>query len=273
MQILSVPHTSAMDDGCNQAERDPNSSIRKYTLKTGEKLGYQHHVWFLNCDDSQQILMKTYLKEEYSWATTSSVYNDASVYSNGERIGSYNMWAGTQKITAETPLYKLLRYTSKTGLPFSKPIIFAMDSANSVWLFPENKTGAGGTFTVTGSWYDPAYNGSGYNVVEAPNGLVVYFYGYKSGVDGQAQWLTSDIGSATITKGQSMQLKMYSATVGNGGSFTTKPSVGSGISEWGTATITFNSCNAGTIVLDGNDGKITHNIVKLANIKHISCAE
>ncbi len=32
---------------------------------------------------------------------------------------------------------------------------------------------------LSGTWYDPAYDGSGFNVVQSPNGFFMYFYGYK----------------------------------------------------------------------------------------------
>ncbi len=127
--------------------------------------------------------------------------------------------------------------------------------------------------SVTGTWYDPAYDGSGFNIVEATNGLFMYFYGYKAEENGQAQWLLSAVGPKAVTKGQAIELTVYEPTEGNGANFLTKPASGSGVSEWGKVSLTFNSCSSGTIVLDGKDGKVTHNVVKLANIKNLTCTE
>lgn len=199
-------------------------------------------------------------------------------------------------ITLDDNLYVSKSYSlgssnasSTTGIDFSQPVTVMLaceeslrDACNSADFTDKQFTlsaQSGSTTTssvikgLTGAWYDPSYNGSGYSVIEAPNGLVIYFYGYKGNADGQAQWLASDVGPVDVTKGQAIQLPIYSGTVGNGGSFTSKPNVGSGISEWGTATVTFNSCNAGTIVLNGQDGQITHNIIKLANVQNLTCTE
>lgn len=126
---------------------------------------------------------------------------------------------------------------------------------------------------ISGTWYDPAYSGSGFNISEADNGLVATFYGYKADADGQAQWLLSNTGPTEITKGESFTLELYQPTVGNGANFTTKPNSGSGISAWGTVTLTFNSCSTGTAVLNGADGNVTHNLVKLSNVKGATCTE
>lgn len=88
---------------------------------------------------------------------------------------------------------------------------------------------------VSGTWYDPAYNGSGFNMAEFPNGLFAYFYGYKGRANGQAQWLLTASGIPTpIEKGKAYTVDMVSGFVGNNGSFTTKPSTeNSGTKAWG----------------------------------------
>lgn len=130
---------------------------------------------------------------------------------------------------------------------------------------------------ISGTWYDPAYDGSGFNVAEFSNGLFVYFYGYKSSGDGVAQWLITESGIPTpIEKGKPYSVKLVSGFVGNGASFTTKPtSKSSGTEAWGEMTLTFNSCATGIAVLKKRDGQltITHNIIRLASLSGLTCIE
>lgn len=127
---------------------------------------------------------------------------------------------------------------------------------------------------VSGAWYDPDYNGSGFNFVETPNGLIAYFYGYKGGQNGQAQWLLTKLIPTPIEKDKTYTIDVVSGFIGNGGSFTTKPTTAdSGTKYWGTMQLTFNGCHEGTVVIDGSDGKVTHNIVKLAGLRDIMCTE
>lgn len=145
--------------------------------------------------------------------------------------------------------------------------------------FKAPNNGGGGGYTpntvssVTGTWYDPQYSGSGFNIIEPANGLFLNFYGYKGNRNGEAQWLSSSAGPKTIVKNQPYVMTVYSGFVGNGGSFLQKPNAGSGIRPWGTATISFSSCNQGIVTLDGKDGKVVHYIKRLANIKGLACRD
>ncbi len=125
---------------------------------------------------------------------------------------------------------------------------------------------------VSGVWYDPDYNGSGFNFINTNGGLYAYFYGYKGSGNGIAQWLVTDKGPQMINKGKSYQLNVFSGFPGNGGSFTAKPtSGGSGVKPWGTMTVAFDNCTKGTITLEGQDGSVTHQIEKLASDDNASC--
>ncbi len=131
-----------------------------------------------------------------------------------------------------------------------------------------------GTFSgLAGTWYDPVYDGSGFNVIQIPNGLLLYYYGYQAGANGQALWLLSDVITQPITAGTTLNVDLYAGFIGNGGSFTQKPTKGtSGLTRWGQAEITFNQCNAGTIRLIGSNASVTHNIVPLASINGVTCS-
>ncbi len=129
--------------------------------------------------------------------------------------------------------------------------------------------------SVNGSWYDPNYNGSGFNLVQTPVGLILYYYGYKANANGEALWLISSIGPKIITKEETFTLDMSSGFVGNGGSLTTKPNTAnSGTTSWGSADVTFNSCNRGVIKLTNNNGvTVTHNITLLAGVDELICRD
>ncbi len=105
---------------------------------------------------------------------------------------------------------------------------------------------------VAGAWYDPSLSGLGFNMVDTGNGVFVYYYGYKS--TGEPLWLLS---TETIPSGMEADkdyiIKMSEPTNDEGANFTTRPS-GSGIKDWGSMTIQFNSCTTGSVKLNGIDG-------------------
>lgn len=129
--------------------------------------------------------------------------------------------------------------------------------------------------TVSGTWYDPTYSGSGFNMVQFSHGLFAYFYGYKGNNNGEAQWLlTQSAIPSPVEKGKSYTVNMVAGFEGNGATFTTKPATAnSGTQSWGSMTLTFNSCDSGVVVLNGKDGQLTHNIIKLGSIKGLTCTE
>lgn len=267
---------NAADDGCNQSTREPNASVKKYNLQSHKN--YQFDIWRLDCDSSMQIIVKIYPKNGKTRAVTNWIYDAMYLYQDGKRVSSWDMWDGERLVTNEDPIFvaNVWEYDSPSyDFEMKRTFEVKIDKAGSVLLSGNTKASGqtSGMSGVTGTWYDPAYTGSGFNVVEAMNGLFVYFYGYKAGGDGQAQWLVSEVGPKSVVKGQAITLKVYAAKEGNGANFMTKPASGSGVSEWGKLTLTFNSCSAGTMVLNGNDGQITHNVVKLANVKNLKCSE
>ncbi len=127
--------------------------------------------------------------------------------------------------------------------------------------------------SVSGTWYDYDYNGSGFNFVQTSSGLLMYYYGYKAQGNGETLWLISSIGPKVIKKDETMVLDVFSGFAGNGGSLVTKPTTGnSGTSKWGSAEITFTSCYDGVVKLTNYDGiSVTQNIKTLARINGLSC--
>jgi len=169
--------------------------------------------------------------------------------------------------------------------PANSPFLWTADSNNSssvgisvsgLWGSDFGDTNNGGTFTAyyastntdtagsivnssySGFWYDPAFTGSGFNMINAGAGLLIAYYGWDAA--GQRMWLTSDIGPATITNNQAITLKMSYTT---GGTFN-KPM--NNHADWGTLTLIFQSCHAATAVLSGPDGTQNLKLTQLASV-------
>jgi hypothetical protein len=112
--------------------------------------------------------------------------------------------------------------------------------------------GTTSTASVTGDWYDPAYNGSGVNLLMTGAGLTLYDYGWDSVGFGNPLWLVSDIGPTQIAPGTLITLNMHET---NGGFFLT-PALPSTSTVWGTLQLNFSSCTQATAILSGNDGSV-----------------
>lgn len=109
-----------------------------------------------------------------------------------------------------------------------------------------------------GIWYDPAYTGSGFNVLMSGAGLIVTYYGWDAAHN--RLWLTSDIGPATITPGLPIVLNMSQTS---GGSFAA-PAPPATNAVWGSVTLDFASCTAAKATLSGKDGTVALSLRQLA---------
>jgi len=119
-----------------------------------------------------------------------------------------------------------------------------------------------------GLWFDPAKDGEGYNLIVAPVGRILYFYGFKA--NGLRLWLISDLITETLDIGKTVEVTMLEATRGTFSDPVPSPE---SLITWGTAEITVIDCNKVTIVIDGKDGAKTSNTVRLAGIIGLSCAD
>ncbi|MDR2013741.1 MAG: hypothetical protein LBQ20_12090 [Rhodanobacter sp.] len=118
---------------------------------------------------------------------------------------------------------------------------------------------------ITGDWYDPAYDGSGFNVTMTPTGLILFYYGWDN--SGHRLWLISDIGPTQIAPGTAITLNMNETV---GGHFLT-PATPSTLSKWGTLTLNFAADGiTASATLDGNDGKVGLSLQKLAGMANTS---
>ncbi|MDR2012408.1 MAG: hypothetical protein LBQ20_05085, partial [Rhodanobacter sp.] len=141
----------------------------------------------------------------------------------------------------------MLTLSFSTGGTTATATLTGKDGTVSLGL--QKLAGMVSTSSFTGAWYDPAYNGSGFNILIAPQGLVLFYYGWDN--DGNRLWLISDIDPAAITPGTPITLNMNQTS---GGHFLTPANPSSTLSQWGTLKLDFSSCTKGTGSLTSTDG-------------------
>lgn len=119
----------------------------------------------------------------------------------------------------------------------------------------------------SGLWYDPNDDGEGYNLVVAPVGSILYFYGFRS--NGLRLWLISNLFKDVLAQGVSVEVPLFEASEGV---FDTPVPSNEALVQWGTAAITVVDCNHITIELTGSDGDKTSETVRLAGIIGLGCS-
>ncbi|MEM9184051.1 MAG: GDSL-type esterase/lipase family protein [Pseudomonadota bacterium] len=119
--------------------------------------------------------------------------------------------------------------------------------------------------TLAGLWFDPTFDGEGYDVVQTAGGITIFFYGYDN--SGNRLWLISEL----LTERPALNIPVtLTMSVGDGGTFEL-PIPGAELDEWGTLVMTVTECGAGQFVLDGRDGVKNHSVIKLADVVGTSC--
>lgn len=116
---------------------------------------------------------------------------------------------------------------------------------------------------VNGLFYDPANSGHGFDVVRHEDGLVVYYYGHTA--SGERLWLISDNFQGDLDYNQPFEITLFEILNGTFG----QPKAP--VSTWGAITMEFSSCDSGRAVLNGIDGNIAFDFVRLAGIPGVSC--
>ncbi len=119
---------------------------------------------------------------------------------------------------------------------------------------------------LAGLWYDASLDGEGYNLIITETSTVFFFYGYDT--SGQRLWLISDTLAGAPVIGESVKLKMFSAS---GGTFDQPAPSSESLSDWGDLDVTFNNCGEAIANLTGADGEKTSNLTKLAGIENATC--
>ena len=116
---------------------------------------------------------------------------------------------------------------------------------------------------ISGLWYDPASNGTGFNFIAADNGFFATYYGRSAG--GQPLWLISTEVPAGALKTGTQYTTILGATTA--GTFS-QPAFQ--VETWGKLDITFSSCTRATATLSGKDGTQRLNLQRLTNIGGVS---
>jgi hypothetical protein len=116
---------------------------------------------------------------------------------------------------------------------------------------------------LAGLWYDPAYDGEGFNMLVTDAGWFMYYYGWAA--NSQRLWLISEISTESIQYGQSVTLEMQRGISG----IWSNPDPG--MEAWGEMTIIFDSCDASRAQIDGQDGSKTVNLTKIIGMAGVDC--
>lgn len=116
---------------------------------------------------------------------------------------------------------------------------------------------------ISGLWYDPAYNGVGFNFLVADNGFFATYYGRS--IDGGLLWLiTTEVPTGTLKTGFRYRMVLGHTTAGT---FSTPEFE---LADWGTLEVTFSSCTRATATLFGKDGAQQLNLQRLGAIAGVS---
>ncbi len=123
---------------------------------------------------------------------------------------------------------------------------------NESGTFTNTLTGPGaffaepGIFTLsalTGGWFDPNFNGSGFNIVAADVGIVFTFYGY---INGEQRWLLSNVISNEIRIGQQVSATLR---IGDGGQLNDPGAAD--VVTFGTLFFELIDCTNAVAIIDG----------------------
>lgn len=118
-----------------------------------------------------------------------------------------------------------------------------------------------GPIAISGIWFDSNLPGDGFNVVQSPVGLFVFYFGYGGG-DGDQRWMISEVFTDPIEAGQDIVINML---FGEDGTLV-MPQDPSTLDTWGTLTINLTDPDNGTFTLSGIDGDKTFQASKLVGI-------
>jgi hypothetical protein len=138
------------------------------------------------------------------------------------------------------------------------------DNADNRPVLEVQYTVTGSSFDFSGPWFDPSLDGEGYLVFQTPAGWLIYYFGYSA--DSNFLWLISDLVKLEqLISGVPFELSMF---IGKPGSFDAPSNE---LTEYGTLSVTFDTCTTGQFNLDGLDGKKTSNVIKIIGVDGTNC--
>lgn len=103
-----------------------------------------------------------------------------------------------------------------------------------------------GIFTLasfTGGWFDPAFNGSGFNMLATDVGIIFTFYGY---INGEQRWLLSNVIPNDIRIGQAFTADLR---IGDGGQLNNPGAAN--VVPFGTLSFQLIDCRNAIALIDG----------------------
>ncbi len=115
---------------------------------------------------------------------------------------------------------------------------------------------------LSGAWFDPNSNGEGFNLQVFPGGFFGYFYGYDQG---ERLWLMLDVYAGSFQWNEPIEVPVMAGVQGVFGD-PVAPAAG-GLETWGTAEITFHSCESASATLTGDSGTETFDLMLLAGVE------
>jgi hypothetical protein len=116
---------------------------------------------------------------------------------------------------------------------------------------------------VNGLFYDPANPGHGFNFVVHSLGLTVLYYGHTA--VGERLWLISDNFSGDLEFDSPILIDMYEVVAGDFGDPQSPPTV------WGNVSLNLADCDTGQASLDGIDGLLEMDLVRLTGMPGLTC--
>lgn len=164
---------------------------------------------------------------------------------------------------------KLLNNDKKTLLA-QFPVTFNYPKTHGV-NYREEGTEIPTISDITGTWYDPRFNGMGFAILEHINGTEIFFFGYAK--TGEPLWLISDMTQNEWETGAQQTLTMYSSKTENGGTLNTAPKANERIMKWGTLDLSFTDCKTAKATLRGRDGVQSFDLQLLSNARNVACTK
>jgi len=116
---------------------------------------------------------------------------------------------------------------------------------------------------LNGLFFDPAKPGHGFNFVVHNFGLTIYYFGHTE--NGERLWLVSESYAKGVQYSQPFALEAFEVVYGTFG----QPQIPE--TSWGTIVIEMADCDTGHASLDGVDGDLEMNFIRLTSMPGITC--
>jgi hypothetical protein len=119
---------------------------------------------------------------------------------------------------------------------------------------------------LTGLWFDPFFDGAGFNILDSPLGLIITYYGY---INGEQRWLISAPFPEHVTLNRYVDLDLLIGDTGD----LTSPQPPSSLDTWGSLRIQFSACDTATVQIFSLFGDFEEfELVRLAGNNSRDCS-